>query len=194
MTPSQAIPQNIIDEFVGVAHGDFARLKALLEQYPILLNASATWNETAIQAATQMGRIDIVEYLLARGAPLDICTASMLGLADRVSAVLGADPSLSQATGAHGIPLLYFPVIRGQKAIAEMLLSRGAQVNAGAGGNTPLHGAVLFNRPEMVSWLLSHGANPSLLDYNGKTPLQLAEENKNEPIAGILRHHASAGK
>jgi hypothetical protein len=31
--------QEVIDEFVGVSHGNFARVKELLEQYPALVHA-----------------------------------------------------------------------------------------------------------------------------------------------------------
>jgi ankyrin repeat protein len=180
------VPQTVIDEFVGVAHGDFQRLQELLAEYPTVLNADATWHETAIEAAAQMGRVDIVEYLLAAGAPLDICTAAMLGRRADVAAALDADPAAAHATGAHGIPVLYYP------AIAEDLLARGAEVNAGAGGNTPLHGAAMFGQPAMAAWLLAHGADPAARDYNGKTPLEVALDSNQAAVADLLRAHSPA--
>ena len=181
------LPKELIEDFVGNAHGNFARVKELLEGHPELLNTPAPWGETAIQAAAQMGNVPIAEYLIGKGAPVDICTATMLGLRDRVEAFLAADASQVKATGAHGIPLLYFPVIRGQREIAEFLLRRGAEVNAGASGVTPLHGAVMFAQVEMTRWLLEHGANPNLLNYEGKTSLKLAVEGAKGEIAAILR-------
>src|SRR3982751_6384597 len=103
-TATQALPPPpIINQFVGVAHGDFDQMRALLEQYPALLNTPARWGETAIQAETQVGRVDMVEYLLEKGAPCDICTAAMLGRTEQVEAMLRDDPGLIKATGAHGI-------------------------------------------------------------------------------------------
>ncbi len=183
-----ALPeQRIIDQFVGVSHSDFATMRQLLAQHPAMINAPARWGETAIQAATQVGRVDMVEFLLAAGAPRDICTAAMLGAVATVQALLQADPTLIQATGAHGIPLLYFPVIKGNKALAESLLAQGAPINAGVGSSTPLHGAVLFGPPAMVAWLLAHGADPELGDNEGKTPLQIAVANDNTAAAELLR-------
>lgn len=52
-----------------------------------------------------------------------------------------------------------------------MLLAHGADVNVGAGGATPLHGAAMFNCADMAKWLLSHGADLALVNYEGKTPL-----------------------
>jgi uncharacterized protein len=186
------LAQETIDEFVGVAHGDAVRFNELLQQHPGLVNARASWQETAIQAAAQTGQIEIAETLLKAGAPLDICTAAMLGQADEVAAMLEQDPAQSHASGAHGIPVLYYPSIRGHLEIAEQLLSAGAEVDAGAGGNTPLHGAVLFRQLQMVRWLLAHGADPSLEDYNGKTAYALAVDNGLADIAAEMRAHGVA--
>jgi uncharacterized protein len=187
MASAQPLNQQLIDEFVGVAHGDFDRVKAMLAQQPDLLNAQSSFDETALGAAAQMGRKDMAEFLLAQGAPLDICTAAMLGLKAQVEKFLNDDPNQAQATGAHGIPVLYFPVIAGHREIAEMLLARGADVNAGQGGVPPIHGAVLFGQVEMLDWLIEHSANVNALDYEGKTPLRVASEKGNTVAAELLR-------
>ena len=183
--------QEIVDEFVGNAHGDLARVQAILAQYPGIVNASASWRETAIEAAAQMGRADIADVLLAAGAPLAICTAAVFGKADVVARLLQDDPAQARATGAHGIPALYFPVIGNHQSIAEMLLAHGAEVNAGAGGTTPLHGAALFGRAEMAAWLLAHGADAKSRNYDDKTPLQVALDHEQNEVATVLRAHES---
>jgi ankyrin repeat protein len=185
------LPKELIEEFVGNTHGNFARVNELWEGQPELLNVPAPWNETAIQAAAQMGNVPIMNYLIDRGAPVDIFTAAVLGMRDQVEAFVETDPGLVRAAGVHGFPLLYFPVVGGQREIAEYLLARGAEVNAGASGVTPLHGAVMFAQDEMVRWLLAHGADPKPLNYEGKTPLRLAIEGGNDEIAALLR--ASGG-
>ncbi len=186
MGSNQGPGQEIINEFIGAAHGDFKRVQALLEQYPSLINANASWTETAIQAAAQMGNAEIAEYLLAHGAPLDICTAAMLGMHSKVSELLAAEPAQAFARGAHGIPVLYFPVIRGYREIAELLLAHGSDVN-GEAGTTPLQGAVMFGQAGMLKWLLAHGANPQVKDYEGKTPLERAVEKGNAEIQEMLK-------
>nr|MBI2904198.1 ankyrin repeat domain-containing protein [Chloroflexota bacterium] len=120
--------QAIIDDFVGNAHGNFARVKELLDQYPSLVNANASWNETALAAAAQTGQKPIAELLLAAGAPMDICAAAMLGLTERVREFLHADPEAAHATGAHGIPVLYHAANRGNKDVAELLLAHDSDV------------------------------------------------------------------
>lgn len=186
METTTQLTQAIIDEFVGVSHGDAARVEEMLAEHPELATVDASWVETPIQAAAQMANRQIMEMLLAHGAPLDICTASALGMADKVEEMLKQEPGLRSATGAHGIPVMYFPVVGGYKDIAETLLAQGANVNAGAGGTTPLHGAAMFNRREMAEWLLAHGADPSLPNYEGKTPLQVAQDSGSSDVAELL--------
>lgn len=56
--------QEIIDQFVGNAHGNLSVVKDLLERFPTLINANASWSETAVQAATQPVRwISLIIYL-----------------------------------------------------------------------------------------------------------------------------------
>jgi ankyrin repeat protein len=188
-TTQHELTQQMKDEFVGVAHGDYARVKEMLEEHPDLVSAVASWGETAIQAAAQMANRYIAELLLSAGAPLDICTAAALGMSDRVEAMLEEDPSQVNATGAHGIPLMHFPVVGGHKEIAEMLIARGADVNTGDGLNTALHGATHMNSVDMTNWLISHHANINAHDYEGKTPLSIATANGYAELAELLRQH-----
>ena len=90
------ITTNDIKEFVSAAHSDLPKVQQMLTEKPLLLNAP-NGNETALGAACQMKRKDIVEYLLAQGAPLDIYAACVLGLTEKVAAFLDADPTLATA-------------------------------------------------------------------------------------------------
>ncbi len=181
--------QETIDQFVGNAHGNLAVVKELLEKYPAMVSSDASWTETAIQAAAQMGQVEIVNYLIDHGADYDICTAAMLGNLDCMDDFLKLDPNLINARGAHGIPLLYFPVIRARVEVAEFLFQHGADPNAASpGGITPLHGAVMFDQPKMAEWLLAHGVIPNPI-YDGKTPLAMAVEKKQVELIEVLRSH-----
>jgi ankyrin repeat protein len=182
-----ALSQELINEFVVSSHFDLDKIKSMLAENPSLLNENAEWIETPLQAAAHVGRRDIAEFLLAKGAPLDICTAAMLGRGDDVKSMLADDPSLYEAVGAHNIPVIYYAVIGGHKDIAETLLAAGAVINIDDGGNSPLHGAAMFGQLDMAKWLLDHDANPYTTDFEGKTPLERAEMRGHEAIAALLR-------
>lgn len=178
--------QALIDELVGNSHGNFSRVKEILAEHPDLLDESAVWGERPIEAASHTAQVEIAEFLLTAGAPMDIFTAAMLGNVARVTQLLAQEPELCRANGVHNIPLLFFPVIGGHTELAEMLLTRGAPVNAGEGGNTPLHGAIVFGQPDLAEWLLKQGANPRALNYEDKSPLQLATERGDERLIALL--------
>lgn len=182
-----ALTQDEINNFVGVSHGDFAAVQTMLKATPEIVTLPAVWGETAIEAASQTGREDIIGILLAAGAPMDICTAAVLGKLDVFEQMLKADPARAHALGAHGIPLMYFPVIKGYRTIAELALAAGAPVNGGDGVTPPLHGAVVFNQLEMADWLLAHGADANSLNFENKTPLAVALDKKNQPMAELLQ-------
>ena len=186
------ISSEIVDQLVGNAHGNLARVKELLEAHPDALNSRAKWNETAIQAATQMADRAIIDYLVAAGAPVDFFTALVLGRVEVIDRELAADPSLVHARGVHDLAPLYFAAIGGDVPVAIRLLGAGADVNATAEAAAPIHGAVMGGNVKMVLLLLAHGANPHLQDYKGRDARTLAEELGRADIRELLRDDAQS--
>ena len=129
MEPKPALDAKLVQEFVGNAHGDLNRVKELLTQEPALVNATWEWGggdfETALGAASHMGRKDIAEFLLEHGARLDIFAAAMLGKLDVVKAALTAYPDAIKILGPHGIPLIAHAQAGGNdaKSVLEYLQS-----------------------------------------------------------------------
>ncbi len=124
METKLALEASLVQQFVGNAHGDLDRVKELLAQEPALINAAWDWGggdfETALGAASHMGRRDIAEYLLDHGARLDLFAAAMLGKLDIVKAVLTAFPKLIHTPGPHGIPLIVHAKAGGEEAKAVL--------------------------------------------------------------------------
>jgi ankyrin repeat protein len=181
-----------IREFVLAGHGDLARVEQLLAETPALLDAAYEWKdddrETALQAAAHVGNRAIAEYLLAQGAPLDICTAAMLGRRAEVERLVADDPAQIDAVGAHGIALLTHAALSGDLALVQWLCAHGAR----AGMSAALHNAVSQEHVEVVGWLLEHG-DPDLgwKNFQGKTALTIATERGCEPIVQLLREHGA---
>lgn len=101
---------DLVKEFVFAAHGDLAKTQAMLTEQPGLLNATWDWGggdyETALGGASHMGRRDIAQHLLEKGARPDIFVLAMLGDLEAVKAIIAARPEALKCPGPHGIPLL----------------------------------------------------------------------------------------
>lgn len=124
-----AIAPGLVQAFVGNAHGDLARVQALLAQEPALVNAAWDWGggdwETALGAAAHTGQREIARYLLDRGARLDLFAAAMLGDLEVVKAIVAAYPAAREARGPHGIPLLAHAKVGGEAAAAVVAFLEG---------------------------------------------------------------------
>lgn len=177
--------QQLVAQFVGNAHGNLDVVKQMLQENPALLNAVwEQFNETAIQAATQTGQRDLAEFLISQGAPVDICTAAMLGDEKRVEDLLNQDPSLAHAKGSHDYPVLYHAALSGNSRIADLLKQHGG----GEGKEFALHAAVLSGNADMVNWLLANGIQDvNMRNYENKTPLTVALERGYFDIADMLQ-------
>ncbi len=121
-TKPAVIASELVQAFVGNAHGDLEKVKELLSQEPALVNAAWDWGggdwETGLGAAAHMGRRDIANYLLDHGARLDLFAAAMLGKLEIVKATLSAFPEALNIPGPHGIPLIAHAKAGGEEARA----------------------------------------------------------------------------
>src|SRR5438128_3826439 len=108
MADKTPLAPTLVNEFVGKSHGDIDRVRELLEQHPALVNAAWDWGngdwETGLGAAAHMGRRDIAEFLVTRGARIDLFAAAMLGRLEIVTTTVTAYPKMATALGPHGIP------------------------------------------------------------------------------------------
>jgi ankyrin repeat protein len=79
---------------------------------------------------------------------------------------------------AFGEMPLHCAARAGREDVAEVLLAKGADINARAGmGWTALHLAVANNRKAMLDVLLAHGAKVNISEgVFGDTPLHVAAE------------------
>lgn len=121
--PSWKRPQlnrTLVQDFVIYAHSDLDMVKKLLEKEPMLINAYMDWGagdwESGLGGASHMGRRDIVEFLLERGARIDIFTMAMLGQLEAVKALLTLQPKLIDARGPHGFNLHFHGQLAGKMA------------------------------------------------------------------------------
>jgi ankyrin repeat protein len=135
--------------------GDLNSVKQIVEVEKADPNTRAgRLGTTPLILASVAGKVDVVSYLLAKGA----------------------NPNL-QELHPMGISALFKAAVFGHTEVAHLLLQAGAIVNeqGPANGMTPLHDAVFRGRVDVAKLLLSFGADAKLKDYSGRTPKDLAK-------------------
>lgn len=105
-----SIDDVIVSEVVGASHFNLDRVKELVNHRPELSRATWDWGfgdwETAIGAASHVGRRDIIEYLISMGARPDVFTFAALGNYEAVKSMMENQSGIHFNGGPHGISLL----------------------------------------------------------------------------------------
>ena len=120
---------------------------------------------TPLHYAVMEGQYDIVKFLIAKGADVNV-----------------------KDIWPFGTPL-HCAVENGHKEIVELLAAAGADVNATKGrpaGDAPLHSAVKGGHSDIIVILASHGADLNVKDNSGQTPLDIAIDQKRKDIIELL--------
>ncbi len=125
------IAPEIIAEVVGKSHFDLDRVRELVDKRPELSRSVWEWRfgdfESAIGAASHVGRRDIALYLMGKGARPTLFTFAMLGHHGVVKSAIEASPGIQKITGPHGISLLDH-AYAGERMKADMTTAEIADV------------------------------------------------------------------
>jgi ankyrin repeat protein len=126
------------------------------------VNASNLAELTPFLYAAAIGDVEFLEYLLGAGA-------------------------FESAADCRGRNALGYACEENCLGAAKWLFERGAVVNVRYGdGECPLIVATKKNRPLIVEWLLSVGADRSAVDNDGKAAADFAKELKFDEVKKIL--------
>ena len=125
-----------LDTWETAVVGDLEKLKAELADYPEELNTYSRDGYTPLQLACFFGHEEMVNYLLAAGADVQVVSQN-----------------------AMGIHPIHAAAANGNLAILKALLEKGADVNAQqAEGYTPLAQATQSQNEAMITLLQQYGA------------------------------------
>ena len=121
-TPAQdnppPMPLSLVKEFVIAGHGDFAKVKSMLTEYPNLIYSKFDWGngdyEAAIEGAGHVGNKEIANFLLDAGSRVTLYILTMLGKTSLVTPILEQYPQLLHAKGPHGFTLLHHAKVGGE--------------------------------------------------------------------------------
>jgi ankyrin repeat protein len=149
----------------AAAAADFEVVKMLTEAGSDVVGEGDDHQIGVLGWATCFRRVreDVAEYLLTRGATLNLWSAIALDRADDVRSLVTRDLSLLSAR-----------------------MSRSDH------HRTPLHHAAAKNRPGIVRLLTDLGANPNATDATGATPLTVAAQEHADPAVVAMLAGAGA--
>ena len=151
--------------------------------------------------AAKAGRLDVVRGLIAAGADIDkqdqirlnpLLWGSIVGDLDLVRLMVEAGADVERRTRFDGAPI-HPAAEKGHLEIVR-LLAEETDVNVNHTnlcGWTPMLEAIILNdggptQQEIVRLLITAGADPTMVDQWGTSPLQHAEQKGYTELADIL--------
>ncbi len=151
-----------LDIFAASSLGFIERVREFLKSDPGLVEARLPFGATPLHMAAEDGQQAMAEFLVARGAPVDVVCAAELGWSERLQRLLEAAPeAVNQKGGSFGFTPLHAATSKGRRDLARLLLVRGAEVNATDEmfDKTPLGEALYYGHEAMARLLYKHGAH-----------------------------------
>jgi ankyrin repeat protein len=121
--------------------------------------------------------------------------AAKSGNAEKLRALLEANPNVIHARDTDGSTALHCATWKGHQAVVAFLLSAGADVNIHSNnehwGTTPLHAAAHANQATIAQMLIDNGADVNAHDKDGKTPLHHTKFHKAKAAAKVLQNNGA---
>jgi ankyrin repeat protein len=173
--------------FSAIEKGRTDTVRSLVSADPSLVDARNASGLSTVLYATYAGRNEIAKILIDRGARLDIFEAAATGSQDRLEQLLHNDQSKLNSFSADGWTPLHLAVFFGRVNTTHVLLEKGADLDAVSHTEervTPLHSALANpHNAALAQVLIDAGADISVTQLQGYTPLHYAAAHGLEPIA-----------
>ena len=154
-----------VDVFAAAALGMIDRLNELIRDKPNLIGTRSPDGWTPLALTAFFGQAAAAERLIHAGA----------------------DTEQRSANATSNMPL-HAAIAGTRDDLTVLLLDAGANINAQDGGGwTPIHLAAHGGSLSLVRTLLARGADPSIVNHDGDSPLDTALKQGHAEIAEVLR-------
>jgi uncharacterized protein len=168
------------DLFEAIEAGDGGGVETILAGDPAAAASRDANGVSALMRALYRFDKALIDAVKKRVDALDVFEAAAFGDVDRLTVLLEEDPPLVTSYSGDGFTALHFAAFFGRFEAAELLIQRGAEVDAFGRGwmtGTAMHSAVSRLHSHVVRILLEAGANPNVRQSAGWTPLHAAAAN-----------------
>ncbi len=189
--------ENLDKEMLTAAFdGDFATVEKLVSQGADI-NYTDTWGNFAMLVAAWEGNTQALDLFFKLGSKISfddanlLCNAAFNGKVDSVKWLLDKGENANFSFTNTGENALHYTIRKTSEMddrteIVKVLIAAGIDVNkrtlAGKStlcfmrdayfkGESPLHRAAAFGNASIIKMLLDAGAEPSMKDANGDTPI-----------------------
>ena len=178
---------------MAIQSGRLDRARVSIRENPALLHARSSGNLTLLQVAANFQRQAFADELVAMGAKLDFISAVALGRVEEVRAMLAATPGLVRRQSPDRWGALHVAARTSSRAMLELLLSAGAEVNDCRNMDrfTPLVFAFVVRSLANAELLLEHGADANARNKHGFTVLHYAAREGDASFVELLLAHGA---
>jgi ankyrin repeat protein len=178
----------------AITGGDADAVRALLREDPTLAEARDDNGLPVLLLALFHQQREAADAILAADPEFGILEAAAAGRADRLQALLAADPdSIRERTPEGFTPLGLAAFLGGPEAV-RVLLEAGADADDDADnpfGVRPVHAAAAAHDHESMRLLLEAGADPNQRQRGGFVPLHEAAHADDVEMARLLLDHGA---
>jgi hypothetical protein len=160
------------------------------------------FKKSKLQNAIQDGDIARMKEVLAQGVDPNyeddfgrsfLWFAINRGNLAAVQALVEAGANVTTANNYNGT-LLQVAARKGSVEIASYLLDKNPKLLElrDRDGNSALHTAAEFGYPDLVAFLIEKGLDANAKNFNNRSPLSMAQKNKHQEVADLLKPYAPA--
>ena len=180
--------------FLAITEGDVDTVRKLVSEDPSLASARDGSGLPVVLLALFHQQREAADVLLAAEPELGVLEAAATGRADRLRALLEADPESINERTPEGFTPLGVAAFLGGPDVVRVLLEHGADPDDDADnqfGVRPVNAAAASHDRETMRLLLEAGADPNMRQRGGFVPLHEAAHSDDADMAHLLLAHGA---
>lgn len=180
---------------VAIDSVDIETVESILNQNPDILNVKNSDGLTPLNLASYRGHLDIVKFLLDRGADVNIGdnensqpihNSTVAGHIDVIDLLLAHGVDIN-ARDDNGMTALLFAISFRRNETANYLLEKNADAKiANNDGETGLHYTALRGQVDLVEKMIATGSDLNARTFEGETPLHYTVWGHQLEVAELL--------